>query len=108
MRFPTTSIAIIVNTNLFVNKFKAVNFTVYFDAISVDDYYNFEGFTLSDGISISNELISQEEVKNIHQIDKKVLIFGARSPKYIRNALKKNADIFLADDVNATLIERYK
>lgn len=108
MRFPKTSIAIIVNTNLFVNKFKAVNYTVYFDAVSVDDYFNFNGFTLSDGISISNELISEEEVKNLHLLDKKVLIFGARSPKYIRKALKKNADIFLADDINATLIERYK
>lgn len=108
MRFPSILKTVIVNTNLFVDKFKNANFTVLIDAVSVQEYINFPGYALSDGISISSELITAEEVKNFQQQGKKVLIFGARSPKYIRKALKKNADIFLADDISATLIERYK
>lgn len=108
MRFPTTLKTVVVNTNLFIDKFKTANYTVLIDAVSVEEYINFPGYALSDGISISTELITADEIKNFQQVGKKVLIFGARSPKYIRKSLKKNADIFLADDINATLIERYK
>ncbi len=108
VRFPKTKLIAIVGTDLFVQKFKAAGFEVYLDYVDIQSFKNFSLFSELTGLSISSKLITKDEIEEIHSLEKKVLIFDARSPKFIREALKKGADIFLADNINATLIEKYK
>ena len=63
--------------------------------------YNF------DGVVIKNDYISQQQVKELHSLGKKVIIFEVRSPKGIRSALKKHPDFLVTDDLRAAVIEKY-
>lgn len=60
-----------------------------------------------DGVIIRNSEISKEQVAQLKSAGKKVIIFEVRSPKGIKNAMKKRPDYLVTDDVKATIIEKY-
>jgi glycerophosphoryl diester phosphodiesterase len=88
--------------------FQSMGWNVYLNANSTDDYFSTPQWENSNGCCISNTNIEQSGVTLIREAGKKVIIFSARAPKTIRKALKKNPDIFLADDIRATLIEKIR
>lgn len=59
-----------------------------------------------DGIIIRNSKASKEDVDFIKSKNKKVILFDIRAPKSIRQALKKQADIIIVDDLKVALIEK--
>lgn len=103
----STSEVVIITTNPnWVHAFYLKGWKVFLEAYSADAYRNDENYSLTQGICIRSKAISVEEVRQIQQEGKEVLIFDARSPKGIRSALKKMPDFLLADDLRATLIEK--
>lgn len=59
-----------------------------------------------DIIVATNETISKENVTEIHNDGREVIIFGMRSAKSTRNAYEKNPDAILADNLRTAIIER--
>jgi len=88
--------------------FQSLGWGVYLNVNSVSDYYSIPQWENSVGCCISNSNIESNEVENLHTSHKKVIIFSARAPKTIRRALKKRPDIFMADDIRSTLIEKIR
>jgi hypothetical protein len=55
------------------------------------------------GVVVRNKSIRLEEVNFLKSIHKKTVIFEVRSAKGIKEALKKNPDYVLTDDVKLTV-----
>jgi len=88
--------------------FQSLGWSVYLNANSTEDYFSIPQWENSTGCCISNVHIDEGGVESIRSTGKKVIIFSARAPKTIRKALKKKPDIFFADDIRATLIEKIR
>ncbi len=59
-----------------------------------------------DIIVATNETVSEENVRQIHNDGREVIIFGMRSAKSTRDAYQKNPDAILADNLRTAIIER--
>lgn len=59
-----------------------------------------------DGIVIRNKAIKKEEIDEIKKIGKEIILFDIRSPKGNREAINKNPNGLITDDIRAALIER--
>lgn len=102
-----TEVIVIVQDYTKASFLQGLGWKVYLEVQSAENYIN-SGISNSTGCSIRNEKISQEEVANIQNLGKEVIIFDARSPKQIRRAFKKTPNGFIADDLKATLIEKIR
>lgn len=60
------------------------------------------------GVIMRNKKISSQDVSELKNASKKVLIFEVRAPKPIREALRKKPDFLITDDIRSTLIEKYR
>lgn len=103
-----TEVSVIVQDLSKSTFFESLGWKVYLEVQTVNDYINVLGSGTSSGCAIRNTKISKEEVSQIQNYGKEVIIFDARSPKTIRQSLKKAPNGFLADDIKATLIEKIK
>ncbi|MGV3630709.1 MAG: glycerophosphodiester phosphodiesterase [Bacteroidota bacterium] len=59
------------------------------------------------GFVFKNENITKDQLADLKNKGFRTVLFEARSPKGIRRALRKYPDYILADDIKATLIEKY-
>ena len=59
------------------------------------------------GYIMKNSDVTVENVKAIHQSGKKLFIFEVRSTKMTREALRKDPDGILSDDLRTAIIEKY-
>jgi glycerophosphoryl diester phosphodiesterase len=59
-----------------------------------------------DGLMIRNNDITREQVEEMHEIGKKVIIFEVRSSKGARKAFRKAPDYLVTDDLEVTIIEK--
>jgi glycerophosphoryl diester phosphodiesterase len=100
-------VTVITNNPDWVHDFYLKGWKVYFDVRDVSGYLNGGVMDETAGLCIRNAEISKNQVEDMHSSGKEVIIFEARSPKGIRSALKKFPDYLLADDLKATLIEKY-
>lgn len=64
------------------------------------------GYSSVHGLMIKNAKITKEEVAQLKDSGKKIIIFEVRSPKNIRKALRKRPDYLVTDDIRATIIEK--
>lgn len=95
------------NHKPWLNNFAAKGWTVYSDIESMTEFQELQYYNLNfDGIMIRNSAASKEDVALIQSKNKKVILFDIRAPKPIRQALKKQPEGILADDIKAALIER--
>jgi hypothetical protein len=56
------------------------------------------------GIIIRNKAIEISQIESIKSLDKEVYLFDIRSPKSIREAIKKNPNGIITDDIRAALV----
>jgi hypothetical protein len=101
------SVTVITNKAQWVHAFFLKGWKVYLDVRETAVYLNSGTLAETAGLCIRNAEISKEEVEAMHDAGKEVIIFEVRSPKGIRSGLKKFPDYLMADDLKATLIEKY-
>jgi glycerophosphoryl diester phosphodiesterase len=106
-QFPGADLIAMIDDQTWLDSLKNRGFTVYLNAYNKANFYqyNWQAF---DGVCINNSAISKEDVTELLGLNKKVVIFGVRAPKPIRQALKKQPSFILTDDIKATLIEKYR
>lgn len=98
---------LVTNHKPWLNAFAAMGWTVYADIESMAEFQELQYYNLNfHGIMIRNAATDKDDVERIQSENKKVILFDIRAPKPIRQALKKQPDGILADDVKAALIER--
>lgn len=83
--------------------FTTIKFITHFDQYA-DIVINLPSVDI---IVVTNETISKENVSEIHDDGKEVIIFGMRSVKSTREAYRKNPDGILADNLRTAIIEKY-
>jgi glycerophosphoryl diester phosphodiesterase len=59
-----------------------------------------------DGLMLRSKDITREQVEEMHEIGKKVIIFEVRSAKGARKAFRKAPDYLVTDDLEVTIIEK--
>lgn len=95
------------NHKPWLSGFAANGWTVYCDIESMAEFQELQDYDLSfHGIMIRNSAADKDDVALIKSENKKVILFDIRAPKSIRQALKKQPEGILADDVKTALIER--
>ncbi len=100
-------VKVLLSNPEWLEKFQELPFEIYYsggDFIEAREKLKWFDF---DGIVIKNEYISRDQVQELKAVGKKVIIFEVRSPKGIREALKKHPNFLVTDDLRATIIEKY-
>ena len=55
------------------------------------------------GLVIRNKMVTEQEIKALQLLGKKSIVFDLRSPASIKNALSKNPDFIMSDDIPVAL-----
>mgnify|MGYP000132337232 CR=1 FL=1 len=84
--------AIIINNNSLAQHLRNFEFSLYADAINVANAKEILSLDWCDGIFIRNNVVAKEDIPNLQQNGKKVVIFDVRVPKSIREAAAKKPD----------------
>lgn len=105
---PNLNILIVSNNWEWASKLELSKHHFYLELGNFDEFSNVENQANIEGIVVRNSTISTEEVQKLQAKGKKVLIFDIRSPKGIRNALRKKPNFLMSDDLRASIIEKYK
>jgi glycerophosphoryl diester phosphodiesterase len=93
-----------------INWLKTLNES-YNSCFSTDNYS--EGYNLLNqdpkiqGLIIRNKEIESNQIKQLKTIGKVVYLYDIRSPKGNREALRKNPEGIITDDIRSALIEKY-
>lgn len=89
--------------------FANAGFQVYIEVAKLSDYNNYSiALANVEGITIDNLNVEKDEITQFRKTySKKVVIYGPRSPKFIRRALKKQPDYLMTDDLRTAIIEKY-
>jgi glycerophosphoryl diester phosphodiesterase len=105
---PVKGISVIVLKPEWVEPFAAQGWDVYYEVEHFADYMDADASLLGQTAGLCmRDVLSKNDIVSVHAISKKVMIFDVRSPHKVRDLLKKDADIILADDLKGALIEKY-
>jgi len=104
---PPAQIIVITNQPQWIPALSQLGWKVFHEVEAVNMYLSGTWFPQTAGVCMRNSTISSEETANVQSQGKQVFLFDVRSPKSIRNALKKYPDYLLTDDLKAALIEKY-
>lgn len=100
---------VITNHKPWLNGFSAAGWTTYSDIQTMDEFTTLkQGNYVYDGVVIRNSAATKEDVNTIKSENKKVILFDMRAPKPTRQALKKQPDAIIVDDLKTALIEKSK
>lgn len=98
---------VVTNFEYWLNQLSETGWTVYADVYTMDHYEALkQGDYPYDGIIIRNSKVTKEDVTLIKSENKKVILFDMRAPKPIRQAMQKQPDAVIVDDLKAALIEK--
>lgn len=107
-RYPEVELMLNCKVSSAANYFATNGLFVFIELKSISDFKT----NLSDlenvyGIMINNLDVEKEEIVEFRkEYNKKVVIFGPRSPKFIRKALNKQPDYLMTDDLRTAIIEK--
>lgn len=98
---------VVTNHKSWLNAFSSAGWVTCADIQSMDEFTTLkQGNYTYEGVIIRNSAATKEEVKSIKSENKKVILFDMRAPKPIRQALKKQPDAIIVDDLKTALIEK--
>lgn len=108
MDFDTSKFALIVSSWSYVDVFKQ-DFQVFLSINEINDLTNemLDNEPGLRGVCIRSAQISSEEINFLKSINKEVICYEVRSPKGIKDALKKNPSYLLSDDLKLSLGLRF-
>lgn len=104
---PYTEISVVTNYTPWVHAFFLKGWKVYLNVPTVSEYLNDPVMLETTGLCIRSAEISKDQVEEVKQEGKEVVIFEVRSPKGIRQALKKYPNYLMTDNLKAAIIEKY-
>ncbi len=105
---PTTKIIFETRNSQWELAFSTAGFNTIMYIHNFGEYETLDNdFPSVDIIVVSNETITKEEVAQIHEDGREVIIFGMRSVKSTRDAYRKQPDAILADNLRVAIIEKY-
>lgn len=105
---PSNHFIVLTNYEDWIPLFFSHGLEVYFETTSIDNFNSLSNSTLScQGFVFKNDNIDKKGVSKIQADNKKVLIFEVRSPKKIRESLKKGPNGIITDDLRSAIIEKY-
>jgi glycerophosphoryl diester phosphodiesterase len=100
---------VITNHKPWLNGFSAAGWTTYSDIQTMDEFTTLkQGNYAYDGVVIRNSEATKEDVNTIKSENKKVILFDMRAPKPTRQAIRKQPDAIIVDDLKTALIEKSK
>ncbi len=98
---------VVTNYESWLNELALTGWTIFADIYTMDDYSVLkQGNYACEGVIIRNSKAAKEDVAMMKSENKKVILFDMRAPKSIRQALQKQPDAIIADDLKAALIEK--
>ena len=103
-----TEVYVVVQELNDVAFFDNLGWKIILEVYNMDSYYAVSNWGVTAGCVVRNSSISREEVRNIQSNGKEVILFEVRSPKAIRQSMKKGPNIILAEDIKATLIQKIR
>lgn len=106
--FTNGKLALVSNGGRYLETLSSLGFEIYLNAQNATDYLSIPNHALTQGALFRNAAIEAEDIEKLQAVSKKSIIYDVRSPKGIRRALKKKPAVLLADDIKATIIEKYK
>jgi hypothetical protein len=97
----------LITNNVFLLSELADQYTTYFSS----DNLELSKQIISEnpdcrGLVIRNKTIEKSQVSYLKSLGKEIYLFDIRSPRGNRDALKKNPNGIITDDIRAALIER--
>lgn len=104
---PYTEICVITNYSPWIHAFFLKGWKVYLNVPTVGEYLSEPFLAETTGLCIRSTEISKNQVAEVKQVGREVVIFEVRSPKGIRQALKKYPDYLMTDNLKAAIIEKY-
>ena len=105
---PSTEVIVETRNDQWEDAFALAGFTTI-KYITAFDQYDDVALNLPsvDIIVVTNDVISKENISQIHADGREVIIFGMRSAKSTREAYRKGPDGILADNLRTAIIEKY-
>ena len=101
-------VKIILKEALWLESFIDNEFDILYEANSLEKWNTIiDVYPSIKGLIIKTSKISKSEVQNIHLSNKEVFLFEMRSPNTIREALIKNPDGIISDDLRGAVLEKY-
>jgi glycerophosphoryl diester phosphodiesterase len=102
--FPSQySHAIIINNNSLAQHLRNFEFPLYADAFNVTNAKEILSLDWYDGIFLRNNVVAKEDIPNMQQNGKKVVIFDVRVPKSIREAAAKQPDFLMVEEFRTAI-----
>lgn len=106
-QWPLVNFIFVSNDQNWISAIGNSGWNVYAQIESMEEYQQFKQNGLSfNGIVIRTSAIDHDQVKLLQSENKKVILFDIRAPKTIRQALEKQPDGIMVDDIKAALIEK--
>lgn len=106
-KFPGNEIKIITFNPYWIDDLLASGLEVYYEADHYQEALLYVQKTGLSGFVFKNQSVTKDEIADLKNKAFATVLFEARSPKSIRRALRKYPDYILADDIKATLVEKY-
>jgi glycerophosphoryl diester phosphodiesterase len=99
---------LILSSERYLNYFYSKGFEILLEITSVSDTQNPSVNSKVIGFSSNVVNLSTSDIQQIKQLGKLVGIYGARSPKGMKEVFKKEPDFFFADDVKGALALKWR
>ena len=103
-----TEVYVIVQELNDVAFFNSLGWKILLEVYTMNSYYATPNWSSSSGCVVRNSDITRDEIRNVQSNGKEVVVFDVKSPKAIKQSLKKGVNIILADDIKATLIQKIR
>jgi len=101
-------VEIILKEELWLQPFIDNEFNVLYETNSLEKWNTIiDAYPAINGLIIKTSKISKSEIQNIHLSNKEVYLFEMRSPNTIREALIKNPNGIISDDLRGAVLEKY-
>ncbi|MCE3297330.1 MAG: hypothetical protein K0R65_3044 [Crocinitomicaceae bacterium] len=106
-KYPANGVRLITFNSEWIDALLASGMEIYYEALNYEDALKYVSKPGLKGFVLKSENITKEELADLRNKGFQTVLFEARSPRGIRTALRKYPDYLLADDIKATLIEKY-
>lgn len=106
-KFPENEINLITFNPSWIDPLLAAGLQVYYEAEHYEEAFQYIEKAGLAGFIFKSENSTKDQLTDLKNKGFATVLFEVRSPKGIRRALRKCPDFILADDIKATLIEKY-
>ncbi len=104
----SSKIALLINSMEEFNAFSGLKCQKILNASSKEQFLAYAALANFDGMCVNNKFISKTEISDLKTLGYSTFLYELRSPKEIKNALKKNPSGILSDDLRLSIKAKYR